>query len=171
MYEGQELVQSWERKWPDIGFLDMEPSSWRLGELKREVPQAGGSGDGYVLITWPYRIQQWQERSISFRPRAPASRLTLVDMAQNLQNNFLKRSRLIAMKSLFQTSVNIITVTLHERHGVSNSWQLGGLFNSLFTLTTMGYQSSSLLDHYEENTPVTGGFPHKGAIIVQKRNI
>ena len=49
------------------------------------------------------------------------------------------------------------TVTFHERHVVSNHWQLDYLFKSF--LTTKELSKGSITGPLGE---VTGGFPHKG---------
>ena len=48
-----------------------------------------------------------------------------------------------------------VTVTLHERHGVSNHRQLDCIFNRLFRLKQWRYQRSALVARCEENPLVT----------------
>ena len=48
----------------------------------------------------------------------------------------------------------------HEHHGLLNDWQPNCLFSSWFRLTTeKNIKSSTFLALWEENPPVTGGFP------------
>ena len=58
-----------------------------------------------------------------------------------------------------------ISVTLRERHDISNHLRHEGLIKSLFTLISKKYQSLALLALCEGNPPVSGGFPHKGPVI------
>ena len=53
---------------------------------------------------------------------------------------------------------NYITMTPHERHDVSNNWQLDCLFNSLST-TNKIYHKCAFLVFCEGKSPMTGRFP------------
>ena len=61
----------------------------------------------------------------------------------------------------------IITMTTHERHGVSNHRQLDCLFSHLFSLTTKELPSSALLDPCEGNHRLPMDFPHKGPVLLK----
>ena len=64
----------------------------------------------------------------------------------------------------FQGSV--ITVTSHERHGVSNHWQLVYLVNRLFRLKSRQHQSSAFVALCEVNHELTVDSPHKGPVLL-----
>ena len=55
------------------------------------------------------------------------------------------------------------TVTWHEHHIISNHGQVGCLFNSLFRLTQIHHQRSTLPVVCEGNPPMTSRFPSQRA--------
>ena len=69
------------------------------------------------------------------------------------------------------TAFSRITLTSHERYGVSNQRNFGCLFNSLFKQAKIKLKWSAWSALYEENPPTTSGFSSQSASDIEIASI